>query len=319
MLYYTTSYASLVAFSRSLSHAWITFLLSAIKLCSLYQMDYFMMIIAILGMLISFHNQTFSFIILCWSLFIERWIRSIEHNQIKRRKKKLLSCSLLIMFSSYAYYNSKKFMFITWIRPPWTLYYDLFFILFVINEPFKCLDENDWQPWHNFRDHEVSLPFLGASYEIMIRDVKYLYSSFKIQWLRTIIILVLYILPPIFVFIHGDMDRKIRQQYISSTMFLILLMGTGREIAVESVDKLFKTTRKIYLFSTWLLINIVLLIIYHYIYSFVPLVIFGYYYYHEFLVPPDLIEYAALFALLFIASLYRSQPTKIKRTIVSVE
>ncbi len=90
MLYYSTCCVSLVAFSRSLSHAWIKFLLVAIKLLSLHQMYFFMMMITVLGMFVSFHDQTLLFIIMCWLLFIEQWILFTENDKKKGGMKKCL-------------------------------------------------------------------------------------------------------------------------------------------------------------------------------------------------------------------------------------
>jgi len=97
--------------------------------------------ITVLGMFVSFHDQTLLFIIMCWLLFIEQWILFTENDKKEGGMKKLLNCTLLIIFSVYAYYNSKQLMFITWISPPWMMYYDLIFILYILSVPSRLTEK----------------------------------------------------------------------------------------------------------------------------------------------------------------------------------
>ncbi|CAF1457250.1 unnamed protein product [Rotaria sordida] len=136
----STSFISFIALSRSLSHAWITFLLVTMKVFYLYQMDFFMIIVAAFGMLVSFHDQTLLFIIMCWPLFIQRWILFSKNEKHEEQRKKLINCNMLIILSIYAYIHSKPIIITTWILPPWMLYYDLLFTLYVLNLPIKLTE-----------------------------------------------------------------------------------------------------------------------------------------------------------------------------------
>jgi hypothetical protein len=49
-----------------------------------------MMMITVLGMFVSFHDQTLLFIIMCWLLFIEQWILFTENDKKKGGMKKCL-------------------------------------------------------------------------------------------------------------------------------------------------------------------------------------------------------------------------------------
>ena len=83
-------------------------------------------------------------------------------------------------------------------------------------------------------------------------------------------------------------------------MGLLLIMLAGHKITINAANKLSTNYRRIHLFSTWLLINIGVLIVYDYIYSFPSRSIF---YYHYFLLLPEFIEYAWFFTLVFIGNL----------------
>ena len=90
------------------------------------------MVIAVaLGILIPLHDHTLLFIIMCWSLFIHRWIFLAEHED---KRKVFIKCGLLIVCSIYAYVNGELTMANIWIRPPGILYYHLFFILHELNQ-----------------------------------------------------------------------------------------------------------------------------------------------------------------------------------------
>jgi len=116
------------------------------------------------------------------------------------------------------------------------------------------------------------------------------------------ILWLLYILPPIVMIILDDNRTKTQQRYVSSTIGLFLIMHVGHITAVETVVKSLTNSQKIHLFSTWLLVNITVLIVYYYIYSVTPM--FMFFYLYEFWVPPDIVEFAALYGFIFIGSLY---------------
>ena len=90
------------------------------------------MIVAALGMVIPLHDHTLLFIIMCWSLYVHRWIFPTENED---KRKSLINCGLLFILSIYAYVNSQSTMTDIWIRPPQMLYYHLFFILHRLNQP----------------------------------------------------------------------------------------------------------------------------------------------------------------------------------------
>jgi len=148
LLFHSTSFVSFAALSRPLSHAWITFLLVSIKIFSLYRMNFFMMLFIAIGMLVPFHNQTLLFTIMCWPLCIKQWILSTKYDQYENQRKKLINCCLLIILSVYTYINSKPTRIETWILPPWMLYYNLYFILYELSEPFKTMGKTVKEIYH---------------------------------------------------------------------------------------------------------------------------------------------------------------------------
>jgi hypothetical protein len=95
-----------------------------------------MVIVTALRILVSFHDQKILFMITCWSLLIKRWFSFTENCKTERRISKLLNCTLLIILSIYAYYNSKQLIVMTWITLPWILSFDLFFTLYEFSSPF---------------------------------------------------------------------------------------------------------------------------------------------------------------------------------------
>ena len=60
-----------------------------------------------------------------------------KNNKHENRTTILRYCCLLIILSIYAYINSKPMIMSVWIRPPWMLYYDLYFTLYELSAPLE--------------------------------------------------------------------------------------------------------------------------------------------------------------------------------------
>jgi hypothetical protein len=178
------------------------------------------------------------------------------------------------------------------------------------------VDDHHWQPWYILKDQVLPFPFIDTRLTNIIKEIRHFYSFFEIQWLFEIIFWLLFIFPAIFMVIINDNDKKIERQFVSSTTGLLLIMVVGREIAIDAADKLSTNYRRIHLFLTWLLINIGILIVYYYIYSFMLFSTFNYHY--RFLLSPDLIEYGWFFKLIFIVSLCQSKTPTTNTTATTV-
>ncbi|CAF1387943.1 unnamed protein product [Rotaria sordida] len=240
---------------------------------------------------------------MCWSLFIKRWLSFIENYTTKEQMNKLLNCSLLIILSIYAYYNSKQLIVMTWISPPWMIYFDLFFTLYSFSSPFICTEENHFDTCYAFKEQEgCCLSSIHIQLENIIKKVTHWNFSFDIRWVHLTIFGFVIIFPLILMIILGEDEKKTKQKYISSTIGLLMIMNTGCKIALDVSDKSWTNCGRILLFSIWFLVNIGILAFYYYLYS--PSSFYNIYGYHHFPIPPDIVEFLCYYALVFTRILY---------------